>query len=404
MNPQITRITDVGDDLVWTLQGVSHSFANAIRRTILSQIDRLVIDNIVIEENTSAQFHNEILKERIRAVPVYLALDDEAMHQFAQTHVLELDLTNQTNEKIYATTEHFVVRNTTTGKVLDPTELKTLFRPYQSFYYIDLMRLLPGKGESIQGERIRLKAQFGVCRAEENSCYSVVSKCAFHNTVDEVRAKEALHELEEKLRAEGVAPEIISVRRRDFDALDKYRIFLPNSFDFVVRSIGIYDNRDLVVRACKVLQRRFEKLKTDIGKDEVMIQPANHVGSHPPSSMEHALDVVLKPGNTGGRIQGLMGPEDLNESLDFHSVGYLLDHLLFQDLVEQKAAAAYVGYAKFHPHSKEGVIRVAFRRGEGIDAQLKQAIIQACNQAQQVFTKVQQGFADNRPMEKPASA
>jgi len=398
MNPQISRISDVGDDLVFSLQGVSHCFANALRRTVLSQIDRLVIDNIVVEENSSAQFHNEILKERIRAVPVYLALDDEAMHQFAQTHVLELDLTNNTNEKIYATTEHFVVRNTSTGKVLDPTELKALFRPYQNFYYIDLMRLLPGKGESIQGERIRLKAQFAVRRAEENSCYSVVSKCAFHNTVDEVRAKEALHQLEEKLRAEGASPEVISVRRRDFDALDKYRLFLPQSFDFVIRSNGIYDNRLLVVRACRVLQRRFEKLKADLGKDEVILQPANHAGGHPPSSMEHALDVVLKPGNTGGRIASLLGPDDVNESLDFHSVGYLLDHLLFQDLVEAKQVAAYVGYAKYHPHSKEAVVRVAFRKGDGIDAQLKQALVQACTQAQQVFAKVQQGFGENRPV------
>jgi len=149
---------------------------------------------------------------------------------------------------------------------------------------------------------------------------------------------------------------------------------------------------DLIVRACKVLQRRFEHLKTHI--DKVMVQPSHHVGNHPPSSMEHSLDLILKPGDTGGRIPALLSEDEANECFDFHSVGYILDRLIYQNWMGK--SVVYVGYSKFHPHNKEAVLRVAFKTGEGIDVQLKNMIVEACTQAQAIYSKIEQIFGSNQ--------
>lgn len=387
--PKVTKIVNEKEDLCFTLQGVDVCFANALRRTILSQIDRIALDNIVIEENTSAQFHNEIIKERLRGVPVHLTLSDKDMAEFCSAHVVEVDVSNQTGEKIYVTTEHFQVKNRNTGQYLSPTEVHNIFKPYQQFYFIDLMRLLPGKGETIQGERIKFKAQFGVHKSEENSCYSVVSKCAFHNTVDSVKAQEVWHHIEEKMKEDGATGELIALKRRDFHALDKFRYAVPHSFDFIVRSIGIHENADLVTKACRILVQRFTTLQEEIGKEGVSIISSSQVkyaSLHPPSSMENALDVLLTPTNTAARMRTMVEDEE-DQCHDLYSVGYILDHLLLEESYDK---ARFVGFAKFHPHNKEAVLRVALRTGtEGAEVMLKKMLTQACQKAQQVFRSLE---------------
>jgi len=393
----VVKVVNEKDDLYFTLQGVDVCFANALRRTILSQIDRIALDNIIIEENTSTQFHNEIIKERLRCVPVHLTLSDKDMAQFCEEHVVEVDVSNQTGEKIYVTTEHFQVKNRTNGQYMSPTEVHQIFKPYQQFYFIDLMRLLPGKGETIQGERIKFKAQFGVHKADENSCYSVVSKCAFHNTVDSVKAQEVWHRIEEKMKEDGATGELIALKRRDFHALDKYRYFVPRSFDFVVRSLGIYDNADLVARACRTLVHRFTTLQEEVEKDRVVMVPSSQVkyaSLHPPSSMENALDIVLTPTNAAARLR-TMGVDEEDQCHDLYSVGYILDHVLLDDGYDK---ARFVGFAKFHPHNKEAVLRVALRTGtEGSELVLKKMLIEACQKAQQVFRSLEQVMGPNQP-------
>ena len=78
MNPKIDNISDKGNTLQFTLSGVNVSLANAIRRTILSDIPTLTFftetynDNqCKIEINTS-RLHNEILKQRISCIPIHM--------------------------------------------------------------------------------------------------------------------------------------------------------------------------------------------------------------------------------------------------------------------------------------------------------------------------------------------
>ena len=56
--------------------------------------------------------------------------------------------------------------------------------------YIDFARLRPGIGDQIEGEHIKLSAEFSVHTAKEDGMFNVVSKCAYGNTPDLVKANE----------------------------------------------------------------------------------------------------------------------------------------------------------------------------------------------------------------------
>lgn len=373
------------------MSGVDVSVANALRRTLLTQIDRLVLADFTIEDNTSTQFHNEIVKHRLQSVPVHLALPGlKEMSAFCEQHVVEVDVQNNTEEIMYVTTEHFRVVNKVTGVILSPNETRVMFPAYKLYYYTDLLRLLPGKGETIQGERIKLRAAFHIARAQENSCYTVVSKSTFHNTVDMDKALQAWTAIEAKGYKDGWTAEMTALKKRDFLALDADRYFRPNSFDFVVRSIGIYEEEDLMVRACRLLTQTLQKLQGDVEADTVSIYPSSARAENA-SSMEHSWDVVLPVVHHTEDRTVLWS--------DGHSIGPLLDHLLYRHYVEDKKTATFSGFAKFHPHSKESVLRVAMRSADGRDL-LKTYLIDCCKEATQVLEHIEVLFVKGRPDSK----
>ena len=66
-------------ELTFVLEDCNVSIANALRRTILSDIPTVVCDtskeNIYIEQNT-CRLHNEILKQRLGCIPVHIKESD----------------------------------------------------------------------------------------------------------------------------------------------------------------------------------------------------------------------------------------------------------------------------------------------------------------------------------------
>jgi 3-phenylpropionate/cinnamic acid dioxygenase small subunit len=352
----------------------------------------------VVEENTSTQFHNEILKHRLQCIPVHWkAKTVKDMQTFCNQHYLVLDVKNETDEKMYVTTEHFQIVNRETGEKLSTTETRVLFPPYKNYYFMDLMRLQPGRGDTIQGERIQLRADFIVHRAQENNCHNVVSKCSFHNTVDMDKAMQVWDKIETNGKKEGWTSDMVEIKKRDFMALDVDRYFKPNSFDFVVRSIGIYEEEDIVQRACRLLIQTFRQLQDDFEADAVEIYPSSTRATNA-STMENSWDVILQEGI------GVIGGEDDEDGerrrerimKDGHSVGVILDYLMYVKYVEQEKTALYSGFAKFHPHNHDSVLRVALRATNDGRTMLKTYLAETCKMAVQVLEKIETIFRKNK--------
>ena len=87
------------DGLHFTIKDVHVSFANAIRRTIISDIPIVVIrtetseiNTCKIEANTS-RFHNEIVKQRLSTIPIHVK--GNIVERFIKSYSLVVHVKNE---------------------------------------------------------------------------------------------------------------------------------------------------------------------------------------------------------------------------------------------------------------------------------------------------------------------
>lgn len=336
MNPTISNVSNDETGFKFTLSDINVSLANAIRRTILSDIPTLAFytetyaDNqCTIHENTT-RLHNEILKHRLSCIPIHMTDHDV----LPGNYVLDLDVTNDTDSVRIVTTEDFRIRNKTTNNYLTKNEIIKIFPPcLRTNMYIDFARLRPKIGNTIPGEKLKMTAEFSVRTAKDNSMFNVVSKCAYGNTVDSVKASSIWEGHENKIRADGLTAAELDIQKRNFYLLDAYRYFKPDSFDFVIQSVGVYENTDIVKKSCQILHSRLMDLVHSIDSDMVHIKMSE-------TSMDFSYDIVLE-----------------NED---YTIGKVLEYILYEKYFVEQKMLSFCGFKKFHPHDDNSVIRVAY--------------------------------------------
>jgi DNA-directed RNA polymerase alpha subunit len=367
MNPQISNISEIGDLYTFTLFGVSVSLANAIRRTILSDIPTLAFYTQTYDDNqcnihiNTTRLHNEILKHRLSCIPIY----EKDLSILPGSYILDLDMKNDTDELIIVTTENFRIRNKTNGNFLSKDETRRIFPPNQiTQQFIDFTRLRPKIGDSIPGEHIKLTAEFSVHTCKDNSMFNVVSKCSYGNTPDMKKINEVWDEHEKKLRSEQLSIDEIEFEKKNFYLLDAQRHFVPDSFDFVVQTVGVFDNREIVQKACSVLHDKLITMIQLIDSDGVPINNSE-------TTMDNCFDIILE-----------------NED---YTLGTVLQHFLYEKYYIQEKIQSYCGFKKYHPHNTESTLRVAYTNP--VDKRMvAQHFRFACLDAKDVFKKIYNMF------------
>jgi len=369
------------------LSGVDVSVANALRRTILTDIRRIVLSPTQVEINTSAHFHNEIMKHRIQCVPMIPKhhgqwMTDEEIQDFIQNHVILIDIQNESSDILYVTTEHFKIIHRSTEQVLTTPETEEKFPPYANTrYFIDLMRLSPTRGVHYPGEHFKAVINLSWASAKVDGCFSVVSICSFQNTLDTTKAEQVWvqHSEQERKQLEEsgqeAIDEILNFQKRDFDLLDAQRYYLENSFDFMVESNGIYENNDIVYRACHILMEKSKFMMQQIDQEEIKSVDSRsrvHHGGNEFSTMPNCMDILLPDGD--------------------YTMGYLLNHLMYTMFFEGEQKLSYCGYTKYHPHLSESVLRLAFQE-ENEMVMWPGMIKKALTKVSDMFESIQTKFA-----------
>lgn len=375
MNPQISNVHLTSETLEFRLSGVDVSVANAIRRTILANIERIVLNPQQIEINTSLHFHNEIMKQRLRCVPVIpvengVLMTDEQIVDFVKNHAIDVDVQNTEAHKIYLTTGDFKIWSKEKKEYLPESRVREMFPAYRNEYYIDLMRLSPAKGITIPGEHFKARIDLAIDTAQHDGCFSVVSKCSYQNTPDPLLAEKAWYQLDALDTTSS--EEAKQYKKRDFYLLDAERYYVPNSFDFVVETNGIYENEDVVRRACSTLIYRFDYLANALKDND-----ENAVEIKPSQQLNNAFDIILKNGD--------------------YTVGVLLDNTLFRQYgtTEGDGTLSFCGFHKEHPHLKQSVLRMGFEKEQDV-AFCKNLIITACNKISNCFANLEKIFLQKR--------
>jgi DNA-directed RNA polymerase subunit L len=366
------RTTD--NSLTFTLANVDVSIANGIRRTILTDIPVIGFDKetAVIEKNTS-QFINEIIKHRLTCIPIMLDhYHDENLEDILpKQYSMELDIDNTTNEERLVTTGDMILINKETGAKVSQTELNKIFpKNHITGDHITFLRLRPQFSETIPGQAIKMKCGFGVFTAKQDSVYIPVSKCTYFNTVDEKEAKLAWEnkrvEFLKQFDASGDSSAVGKKNtkkdiaeeekneKRNFDALERYRHFKNNSFDFTIKSVSFYNETQLVNKACTVLIERIKNFIDNIlridesdseNEDNKHVMGGvqivlSHEAPKYPSTMENSFDIIIQ-----------------NED---YTLGNILQHYVYDLFYMGEKNVIYVGFQKFHPHDTESVLRIAF--------------------------------------------
>ena len=124
--PTLSNIITEDEIYKFTLGNVNVSLANAIRRTILSDIPTLAFhtennkeNQCKIEINTS-RMHNELIKHRLSCIPINM----KELDILPNNYVLELDVKNDGENTIIVTTEDFKIKNKENGNYLTREETR----------------------------------------------------------------------------------------------------------------------------------------------------------------------------------------------------------------------------------------------------------------------------------------
>jgi DNA-directed RNA polymerase subunit L len=366
MNPVLVKASESNDLYEFTLAGVNVSLANAIRRTILNDIPTVVLgteiyqdDKCKIEINTG-RLHNELVKQRLSCIPVHIS-DDKEMASFPNEYVLVVDVTNDTETMMIVTTEDFKIKQKDGSKVMSKEEVRSIFPPDPlTRDFIDFVRLRPKIGNSITGEQIKLVCEFTIGTAKINGTYNVVSKCTYGYTPDPEKAEDAWTAIQQRLAEEDTPKDEIEFQKRNFYLLDAQRYWVPDSFDFQIQTLGVFDNRLLIKKACNILRTKLLDMHKGLESDIVPIKTSL-------TTVENSFDVVL-----------------LDED---YTLGKVLEYILYEKYYKEQEILTYCGFKKFHPHDTESTIRIAYK--EPIEKQLlKQHLRDACVMAAEVFEKI----------------
>ncbi len=345
MSIKIEEVKEENDTLSFTLTGVDCSYANAVRRVILSDIPIVVFkttpheeDKCNISVNTS-RLNNEILKQRLSCIPVCIRDLDINLKDY----ILELDVENKTDTTMIVTTKDFKVLNVATNKHLDENDVRKIFPPYipptgKGEYFIDFARLRPKISEEIPGEKIKLTCEFIISTARDDSMFNVVGTCAYGFTPNREEMLKQVGIRAAKWQDEGKTKEEVDFESKNWMLLEGLRYVKKNSFDFTIQTVGIYDNTDIVTLACDLLIQKINIQRHLLDTDELEIKPSEN-------TLENSYDVILH-----------------NED---YTVGNILNHELYESFYKKHEILTYVGFKKMHPHDSDSILRVGFKDSSG---------------------------------------
>lgn len=363
--------------LTFTLENCDVSIANSIRRVVVSEINQYVFRTFPHSENradftmNTTRLHNEILKQRLGCIPIHHLHTIDGFGNEYKNYVVEVDVKNETDAIRYVTTEDFKVKKI---KVVEKTSrrsqdedaddvsyeylpeavVRKIFPPDEiSGEYIEFARLLPNLSSSSNassGEALAFTCTLEISNAKFDGMYNVAHTCAYKCSPDvkeidkQWRAKEKLMRegLESSLSASSIE-EVVENAKKNWELLDAERIFLPNSFDFIIETVGVYTNAQLVTKACDIMIKKCEKLLADIEHTTTT--------STKGSIIEHAHESTTMKNSFRINLIG----ED-------YTLGKVIEYMIFSNYYNISGGiVSFCGFKKPHPHALDSFIIVSFK-------------------------------------------
>jgi DNA-directed RNA polymerase subunit L len=339
-NPIVLNIGEKRKGVLnFTLTNSPVSIANAIRRAIITYTKTVCLktefkdqnENCIIEKNTSL-LNNEIIKQRLQCIPVHIT----NLSKDLDTLQLEIDVRNNSEEVIFITTENFKLKDKVSGKYLEESEVKKIFPPHPfTKMYIDLVRLRPKLAHNLDGEILKLSCNLGWAMPKESGCYNSVCTCSYGGTLDFELANEQWSLKEQSLLDDRIDESEIENIKENWFLLEAKRFVVEGSFDFIVESIGVWKNHQIMYMACENI---IEKLEQSKNMNTISIEISN-------TTLPNTFDMLFEDGDyTFGK-----------------AIEEELYNTYFLPFDSENKIILYVTFYKEHPHDKESILRISFK-------------------------------------------
>ena len=365
--PVIESFTDHDGTLKFTVKGINVSLANAVRRTILADIPTYCFRTLPHAENrvqitaNTTRLNNEIIKQRMGCIPIHIKANDPDFEQFnVADYRVVLDVQNTGTASEYVTTKHFRIVNAKTGKELSESVVRRIFPPdAMTGGYILIARLMPRLTQNVEGERLALTAEIGVGTARMDGMYNVVSTCAYCATPNVAEADKVWVECAKALERDGNEAAFIASERKNWFAMEAQRYTHPDSFDFIIESVGVYSNTEIVTKSCLLLVEKCNKMISDIenASGDVDVAPSD-------TTLSNGYDVTMQ-----------------NED---YTLGKCIEYFLHTNHYEGSRTISFCGFRKNHPHDTHSMIRLAFHAPTDVDI-VHTYLMQAARDSAAVF-------------------
>lgn len=398
----------INNALSFQINNVELGIVNALRRIIISEIPNVGIEfdpyddeksDIRFIENTSS-LHNEFLGHRLSMTPI--KLDEYEIENFEKSkYNFEINKHNTSKDKLAVTTDDIHITDEY-GEEKDRAFHEKVFpRSPITGDPILIVILNENSYNPEFGEKLHVRFRSSIGTGQKHSRYIPVSTCAYHNVVDEEKAKKAQElyvkarqseqvntlltkknkeydegqkEGEEDERAgekgkgqkgtDGVTEESSTkILKKRFDVHDRYRHFMTNEFDepsafsFTLECESRLSERYLVKKGFEVL---ISKLQNIVRESRFKVSPLG----------KDAFSILIKG--------------------EQHTMGNLLQVLLYDIYVRgEKKELDYVGYYLVHPLVEEIIVKLKFSNG------VSPTSIDYCNRFLVESVKKMEGILEN---------
>lgn len=335
-NVNIKNLEESDNILSFTIENINVSYVNAIRRILHANIPIIVFktnpysENKVNIEINKTRLNNELIKQRLSCIPIHI---DDIENFSYEDYEVYLEKKNETNEIIYATTEDFKIKNIKLNKFLNSGDVKKIFPPDSlTEDYIDIVRLRPKINENNNFDEIKLSCKLSVSTAEDDGTFNVISIASYGNTLNPVEIKNKWDLKEDELKLKYSNDEIQKIKL-DWMLIDAKRIFIDNSFDFKLKTIGIYSNIKLMTLACKILIKKLFILLDDLKNDYDLIEEI-------PDNLDNCFKITI-----------------LNED---YTIGKIIENYLYKKYFMKEKIISFVSFLKKHPHDNNSIIKISY--------------------------------------------
>lgn len=219
----------INNNISFKISNIDTCIVNSIRRIILSEIPNVAIyfdpydmnrKDVIIHKNTGP-LHNEFIGQRISLIPLWFT-ELEIINFKPEKYKFILKKHNKTMDIMNVTTGDFELYED--GKKIDSDKLFPK-NPITNDYVL-ITKLKPNIYNEEKGDEIDIECRASVNIAKTHARWCPVSKCCYHNIIDEEKAEKAL---KEKLK--DVDDETRIKIENKFNTLDKYRHYKTNKYD-----------------------------------------------------------------------------------------------------------------------------------------------------------------------------